>query len=281
VNERLKLADFVHWQPKDPLEPVIVAPEFPEPMYRYLAELSQDWLLPGLAQVPANSVSIVETNQRFVEAFMVGLNHEMGRELLWREFPADQRRTCFRRFWDPSGFVPLPGETIDADKLQDIRPIHQWQSSAALGQNGARDSSTEEQLVLLVRGDVIHRYPNLMVYAARAVLDDETGKRIPGTEERQPVFGGTLEPDIAFFGFPLSKDEVRGGDGDLGWFFVLQEQLSEPRFGLDVGAPGDDPPATWNDLHWGHLVESGLDLSAIDYIDLSNNLPDTDDIDTP
>ena len=31
------------------------------------------------------------TDNSFVEAFLVGLNHEMGRELLWRGYPTDQR----------------------------------------------------------------------------------------------------------------------------------------------------------------------------------------------
>ena len=36
---------------------------------------------------------------RFVEAFMVGLNHEMNHELVWRTYPTDQRGTPFRRFF--------------------------------------------------------------------------------------------------------------------------------------------------------------------------------------
>ena len=33
---------------------------------------------------------------------MVGSNHEMGRELLWRGYPTDQRGTYFAQFWDTS-----------------------------------------------------------------------------------------------------------------------------------------------------------------------------------
>ncbi len=281
VGERLQLADGVLWQPDDPLEPVLAGPDFPQPMYRHLAELSLDWVLPGLEQVGANTVSLVVTNQPFVEAFMLGLNHEMGRELLWREFPTDQRRTYFRQFWDPSGFAPRPGQTPDPEELKDIRPIHRWEASARVGENGARGQATGERLVLLVRGDVLLRYPNLVVYAARAVLNPETGKREPGAEEQQPVFGGTLGADVAFFGFPLTPEEVRGGPGDLGWFFVLQEQPGEPRFGLDLGEPGAPPPPTWNDLHWGHLVAAGEELDAVDYVDLDAELPDTSLIDEP
>ena len=37
--------------------------------------------------VVAITVSLLLTNQRFVEAYMVGLNHEMARELLWNQLP--------------------------------------------------------------------------------------------------------------------------------------------------------------------------------------------------
>ena len=39
---------------------------------------------------------------------MVGLNHEFARELLWREYPTDQRGSYFRQFWDVRGFLDEP-----------------------------------------------------------------------------------------------------------------------------------------------------------------------------
>jgi acetoacetyl-CoA synthetase len=33
----------------------------------------------------------------------VGLNHELGRELLWREYPTDERGSYYQEFWDSSG----------------------------------------------------------------------------------------------------------------------------------------------------------------------------------
>jgi hypothetical protein len=285
LQARLQIADGLQWQPTDQLEPILVGPEFPQPMYKPLAELSQDWLLPGLDQVPANTVTLIETNQRFVEAYMLGPNHEMGRELFWQEYPTDQRRTYFRQFWDPSSFVPLAGQPLDREKLKDIRPIHRWRSSAVLGQNSGRTAATGEQLVLLVRGDVIQRYPNLIVYATRAVWTADKQHGL-GDEERQPVFSGTLKPDIAFFGFALTEEHARGdstepGLGDPGWFFVLQEQPGEPRFGLDIGAPGDARPKAWKDLHWGHLVAAGQEQTTIDYINLDADRPDTRAISDP
>lgn len=96
------------------VDTIIVAPTFPQPMYEPLRDLSQELLLPGLEAVPADSVLGLETNRRFVEAFMVGLNFEMARELLWRGFPTDQRGTYFEQFWGGGA--------------ADIAPLHQWAS---------------------------------------------------------------------------------------------------------------------------------------------------------
>ena len=58
----------------DALRPILAAPEFNQPMYEVLRDLSQELLLPGLGHVPPNTVTLLETNAKFVEAFMVGLN---------------------------------------------------------------------------------------------------------------------------------------------------------------------------------------------------------------
>ena len=80
-----------------------MVPSFPRPMYEPLRELFQDHLLPGLEAIPPNSLTLLVADARFVEAYMVGLNHELSRELLWREFPADLQGTFFQRFWDTRG----------------------------------------------------------------------------------------------------------------------------------------------------------------------------------
>jgi hypothetical protein len=274
VRKRIRLAADVAWQPKDPLEPIMAGPQFPQPMSEALIELSQDWLLPGLEQVPPNTVSLLRTNRRFVEAFMVGLNHELARELLWNEYPTDQRGSYFRQFWNVAGRVPEPGETGTPETVKDIKAIHAWGKTSALGENGTQPPDHPEPLVLLVRGDLLRRYPNALVYAVRAVQPANQPREL-GTEERHPLFRGRLDPDVSFFGFTLDEQEVRGAGADPGWFFVLQEQPSEPRFGLDIG----DAPATslvkWLDLSWGHLAADPAALRAVTYIDLNAPLPDT------
>src|SRR6185437_12658791 len=100
-------------------------------------------------KVPPNTLGIVVANQEFVEAFMVGLNHEMSRELLWNEYPTDQRGTYFRQFWDVRAFVIADGGEPDPEKQKDIRPIHTWK--AGLGSHSSRDPA--ERLVLFLRGE--------------------------------------------------------------------------------------------------------------------------------
>ena len=83
------------------------------PMYRPLADLSSELFVPNVNLIEQNSVTLLETNQRFIEGYMVGLNHEMARELLWREFPTDQRGTPFRQFWDVTAYLGPADEGQD------------------------------------------------------------------------------------------------------------------------------------------------------------------------
>ena len=83
--------------------PVMAYPDFPEPAYQYLSEINQDFILPNLDLIPPNTITLMEPNYEFIYSFLVGINNEMGRELLWREYPTDQRGSYFRQFWDPGG----------------------------------------------------------------------------------------------------------------------------------------------------------------------------------
>ena len=56
------------WNPPDPITPIMAAPEFPQPMYLPLKDLSQDYILPGVGLIPTNSVSLLQTNHAFIEA---------------------------------------------------------------------------------------------------------------------------------------------------------------------------------------------------------------------
>ena len=79
---------------------VVAHPTFPQPMYEALRDLLPELLLPGVGAIEPNTVTVLKTNPRFIEAFMVGLNHELASELLWRELPGELRHTYFQTFWD-------------------------------------------------------------------------------------------------------------------------------------------------------------------------------------
>jgi hypothetical protein len=203
-------------------------------MWAPLRDEAVDWILPGLDQVATNSVGLVVSNQRFIEGYMVGLNHEMARTLLWNQYPTDQRGSYFRQFWD-SRANPTTGTS-----LLDIKAITDWGKAASLGNNSGR--STPPSLVLLVRGELIKRYPNVVVYALVTPTtggkpsDQAPDSNLPQTH---PIFAGHLTRDVAFYGFPISKEDVVASPG---YVFVLQEQPAEPHFALPEGSPSPSPP---------------------------------------
>jgi hypothetical protein len=127
-----------------------------------------------------------------------------------------------------------------------------------------------DKIVLIIRGDLLKKYPNTEIYAAKG--EWKGGKRVPIFKEvetdepaadgdgetcKSPIFRGTLAPDITFLGFDLTEEEVRGspkeGDHKPGWFFVIEERVSETRFGLDADGTGT-PPSNWDQLAWGHFT---------------------------
>ena len=238
VNSRIALKASLVWAPVDPIEPIMAAPEFDQPMYAPLRDLSEQYVLPGVELVPPNTVGLVLANHAFIEAYMVGLNHEMARQLLWNDYPTDQRGSYFRQFWDVSAYVPQKGDPTDpaalAELVKDIPPINTWPLPVPLGQHPNRTDVALNNVVLLVRGELFKRYPTAIVYAAKAKKTG-TGLDIDETDERYPIFSGQLSTDITFLGFNLGLDDARGGTASSpdGFFFVFQEQPSEPRFGLE------------------------------------------------
>jgi hypothetical protein len=261
-------------------------PRIDLPMYKPLADLSSELLLPNLQYVAKDSISLLETNQRFIEAYMVGLNHEFARELLWREYPTDQRGSYFRQFWDVSTFLDPtdPDDETLRERLYDIPPLHRWLPSSALGDHDHRElpGENEDELVLVIRGELLKKYPTAVVYAHRAewVLDDEgdidrsqprrlatltdaEAQAPPRSKVRSPLYEAKVDPDIYFFGFDLTVIEAKGESeadpDDPGWFFVIKERPGEPRFGFDIGQDGTGSGVKhyWNDLSWDDVLPGG------------------------
>lgn len=279
-------------RPQKTLVTVMAHPVFSEPMYRPMRDISSELLVPNLNLISNNTISLMETNQRFIEAYMVGLNHEMGSELLWREFPTDQRGSYFRQFWDVGDAVNRNPDKTAAqieEELLDITKLHTWERSTALGnhENRPLPDAGEARLVLVVRGDLLKKYPTTVIYAQQAKWSkDDEGRDVreldnsnPALMIKEPLFKAEIEPDIYFLGFDLTATAVKGNPapavGDPGWFFVIQERPGEPRFGLDNFS--DDSPETasnWNELAWEHL-ENFASLGFIDFnAEIQANIPD-------
>ena len=121
----------------DDFNEVMAYPKIDLPMYKPLATNSVERLLPNINLIAHNSITLIETNQRFIEAYMVGLNHEFARKLLWREYPTDQRGSYFRQFWAVDSYIDSEGLSHDAlqEKLYDIPEIHRWPLDSNLGRS--------------------------------------------------------------------------------------------------------------------------------------------------
>jgi hypothetical protein len=290
--------------PGERIVPVMAYPDIKHAMYEPLVALSSEVFVPNLKLIEPNTISLMVRNEPFIEAYMVGLNHEFARELLWREYPTDQRPSTFRQFWDVSQVANVYNLDPKAfeESLRDIVRLHEWPLASHLGEHNNRRAPGDppenagtplgkRPVILVIRGDLLKRYPNTIIYAQRAkwgtrtdnalrlVLWDETGEKGENdpvdSNVRYPQYKAFVGPDIHFVGFDLSVQEVRGDPhlsedaqskatitaNKLGWFFVLKEVVGEPRFGLDEHPPDVPETIVWDNLSWDDL---GADVKVID-----------------
>jgi hypothetical protein len=203
------------------LDPIMRAPVVSDPLVQPLIVFESRAILRASDSLPNNTVSVVKENRAFVEAFLVGANHEMNNELRWREFPTDMRGTIFRRFWDRKRAPSDPAG-------DDIPEIHGW--TQLLGSNyPAHDIDRKEALVVLVRGDLIRKYGQILVTLNRA---SSTSYVHGAGTDFSPIFAGQFAPDICYYGFDVDRDSVLADKARH--FFVLYEVPGRVRFGLDV-----------------------------------------------
>jgi hypothetical protein len=227
------------------LDDIMAFPDLSTPTYLDLAAISDDWLLPGVDKMPADTTTLVESNLSFIDGFLVGVNHELARALLWQEYPTDQRGTFARQFW------PHRDTGNPADRY-DLRQLLNEAGSMTLQQLGEAPDGVESPLVLVIKGEVVRRYPGLLVTAAKTVAVTG-GRALDPASSIQPDFLAPLAPDVLLAGFnSLSTAAVRSAAAaeDTAWWFFLAEHFTEPRFGLDVEDQVTAQPADWNDASW-------------------------------
>ncbi len=90
----------------------------------------------------------------------------MARELVWRGFPTDLRGSCFPRFWPGvPGVAPPP----------DVLPLDGWEQ--ALGTNGPGDIDAANLTVVVVKGELLRRYPSTIITAEHGTVVDRRARR--------------------------------------------------------------------------------------------------------
>jgi hypothetical protein len=220
-----------------------------------LKDAAPDWFLPGSATIPDDRAVLLQANAPFIASFMVGVNDELNREMRWREYPTDLRGSPFTHFW------PRP------DGRPDIPPVHSWTPETGLRAQIALGAG--ELDVLLIRGLLVRRYPNMIVAAVPAASVHESGDLAEGTWEH-PKMVLSLDERTSAYAFELP--------GDIhDWWFVLAENSYRMRFGFDTAETGQGRPRTyerWSDLTWTVGDGGFADLGVMPAVPGQEAVPD-------
>lgn len=200
--------------------PVMAYPEYPDPTYFYLRELSERFILPSAGELPANSISLFMSNAKFEEAFLSGMNTEMGRELLWREYPTDERGSYFRKFWDSE-------EDPTDDSYWDVERMDEWKGR--LGNNHAAGKGA--LLIFAIKGELLQCYPQTFVYLTRKPEERNLGETVILPAMTSWLSGDTFIAGFRAADLPGKTDQERiQGLRDNGYYLALQERDTSLHF---------------------------------------------------
>jgi hypothetical protein len=113
----------------------------------------------------------------------------------------------------------------------------------------------ENRLVLLVRGELLLKFSNTLIY----LVENKEGQPDleAGANRIFPVFEGKLPPDIVFIGFPIQEKDAAK------YHVIFEERMTELRFGLDETPDGEIPGTGEKDFSWQHFPS----LSSEGYLD--------------
>jgi hypothetical protein len=238
------LSTITGLDPAQPLAPPEVCIGLDRPVWSDVRQAFDEWLLPGVATLPENSVIAVETNPRFVDALLVGLNSQVLSELRWRNIPVATGCTPLKEFWRRR-------HTASGDPIDDIIGVHAWPDGSALGSAAHRPAGASgRDLVLVIRGQLFLRYPSTVVYlvtAEHAGAADFTQDPDPAAVHVLPSFQGRIGTDVTFFGFQgFDPDDV------LTHWVVFEEPPAGYRFANDQSVSKN--PVVWAKASFAQAV---------------------------
>nr|WP_180204880.1 hypothetical protein [Pseudomonas sp. SbOxS1]NYU04880.1 hypothetical protein [Pseudomonas sp. SbOxS1] len=244
----------------------LIPPEFPIgldfPTWGLLSQYDKEWLLPGASMLEKDSITALQTNPTFIDAFMVGINTQFISEMRWRDLAVTRTCTPLRMFWGPVNYA--------THKRQgDIQPLGEWAKVPADPIGALSHQSIQphdvanangSRLVLTFRSDLFRRYPSTLVYLVKPGAGDNVDELLKSTPQLDmlegapdgvpqadiekwrrdrkffgPIFAGTLTPELTFFTFDVAPSDI-----DLYWL-VLDEPPAELRF---RNVNPDDKPLT-------------------------------------
>jgi len=243
----------------------LTRPEFPLrldfPVWTLLNQYDKEWLLPGASQLEKDSITALQTNPTFIDAFMVGINSQFMNEMRWRDLAVDRSITPLRMFWGQVNYAT-------GRRQADIEPLGEWakdtpQPLGALAHQSIQPddpaNTTGSRLVIAFQSALFRRYPGTLVYLVKrpAQLPHESDKEysdrqdallerkpdltmLPGDaspeavlawrQSRQffgPILAASIMPDLHFFGFDITPSKL-----DEYWL-MLAEPPAELRFRND------------------------------------------------
>lgn len=224
----------------------LIPPEFAIgldfPTWDLLRKYDKEWLLPGVGALPKDSITALQTNPTFIDAYMVGINSQFMSEMRWRDLAVDRTCTPLRMFWGQVNYATQKRQA-------DIQPLAEWAKvpEKPIGdlthqsiQPSEDDNKSGSRLVIAFRTDLFRRYPSTLVYLVKPKPGSDLDTLLKKTPELEhtadgradreffgPIFAGKITPEITFFAF-----DVTPGDLDQYWL-VLDEPPAELRFRSD------------------------------------------------
>lgn len=229
-----------------------VAPDFERAGFEMLFDIGRKFIMPGVGGLTEDRVFVADINQAFIEAFLLGANEELSREFLWREFPADPVGTWLRSFW--------------RDDRDDILAVTDWRGGS-IGSHHPGGGGASAAVILT--GGLMRRFPETEIYLQRAEWRNGIREAVASEPAIEATFAVQLGKGVRVFGFPLDTETMRGIGDDPGYFVVLEEPETGPRFGLDAedGRQVGKQPQMWRNLAWGHLAKTALsDLESVSHV---------------
>ena len=224
----------------------LIPPEFAIgldfPTWDLLRKYDKEWLLPGVGALEKDSITALQTNPAFIDAYMVGINSQFMSEMRWRDLAVDRTCTPLRMFWGQLNYATQKRQA-------DIQPLAEWAKAPEkpIGdlthqpiQPGDAGNTTGSRLVIAFRSDLFRRYPSTLVYLVKPKPGSDLDTMLKKTPELEhtadgradreffgPIFVGTITPEITFFAFDVTPSELEQ------YWLVLDEPPAELRFRND------------------------------------------------